>query len=999
MGKKKSKSKEAPEEKQARLAREEEQRRRRAEKQRIREEDRRRAEAERRRKEAEKEAERQRRVSERRERLTAYLSESSDAKPATSSKQPTSALIGDLCEVLRDNGRTDVAVLLERLHKHGLLSEAKAGRVPFAYAKSIADGTDSSLHALDEEYGVSGEPEDVQSVDYVRYCLDRVVAGKKTSMKETTRETLREALCMCDRRAWKRYADAMGLCDLPSGHITVENAADAWRDSARTVADAYGYVCTNLTRSAEYIGLSSATTKRLLDKHGIAPIDGYQQGWYQNWIDLYARKDLDALMATEDYEKARARSKKLAEKKESRLTERKRHAEEIRTGVSVRLKMRDVPLERAVVYVGPTNSGKTYRAMQQMRRLIDEFVARPDAKGDKERFVSALSGHRFVYAGPLRMLAMENYSKLCSEYGDECVGYLTGERRINPEAPIICCTPEAAPRSGDAIVLDECHWLSDTDRGHHWTNLLLGGDYKTFFAVCSADGRDAVEHLLSDAATIETVECRRLSPISYEGKKRDVASVPKRSAVICFSEKAVLAVCGYINSGGYVKAEALYGAMPLPVREEQLRRYADGEVDVIVCTDVIGHGINLPIDNVYFAETAKFDGTRRRQLLLWEAAQIAGRAGRYGIGGGRGTVGRVATGWKIDYDSSVVSSGTQAAAGSNKTDNVVRRAYVTPSFADLAPQTADDVSVALSAWTKKAAEADAPFRIAASPMPQRRALIEAAEAALGRSSHGVKWGRIEAEELWNLSGLPMDPKGEAFAHLVRFLAGGREAGGAQSQNVRFVLAASRREAAYVHEMCDGYDAEIASFEAKRIAAEEEERRAREKADAVRLAKESVCEARRDVSGGEDGGEANGETGGNGVQADDNAKKKKKKKSKKKNRRLEDAITPLGRAAVGDLMQLENMASYIEQVSSFVGLFGEDGLVSQEELDEAYSQVSDAVARLIPYVEADNGIGICCDCGARTSPWFYQCDRCHKASRSWYGGYGYDYDDYDFEDIW
>lgn len=53
-----------------------------------------------------------------------------------------------------------------------------------------------------------------------------------------------------------------------------------------------------------------------------------------------------------------------------------------------------------------------------------------------------------------------------------------------------------------------------------------------------------------------------------------------------------------------------------------------GELDFIVTTDVIGHGINLPLCSVVFAETDKYDGNTHRPLMLWEAAQIAGRAGR-----------------------------------------------------------------------------------------------------------------------------------------------------------------------------------------------------------------------------------------------------------------------------------------------------------------------------------------------------------------------------------
>jgi len=68
--------------------------------------------------------------------------------------------------------------------------------------------------------------------------------------------------------------------------------------------------------------------------------------------------------------------------------------------------------------------------------------------------------------------------------------------------------------------------------------------------------------------------------------------------------------------------------MPPLVRQQQMQMLLDGNFDFMVCTDVIGHGINLPLCSVVFAETEKFDGDKRRSLTVWEAAQIAGRAGR-----------------------------------------------------------------------------------------------------------------------------------------------------------------------------------------------------------------------------------------------------------------------------------------------------------------------------------------------------------------------------------
>src|SRR5215510_14264437 len=71
--------------------------------------------------------------------------------------------------------------------------------------------------------------------------------------------------------------------------------------------------------------------------------------------------------------------------------------------------------------------------------------------------------------------------------------------------------------------------------------------------------------------------------------------------------------------------------MPLASRREEIERFLTGAADVCVATDVLGHGVNLPCETLLFAETTKFDGQERRELEPWELAQIAGRAGRFGL--------------------------------------------------------------------------------------------------------------------------------------------------------------------------------------------------------------------------------------------------------------------------------------------------------------------------------------------------------------------------------
>jgi ATP-dependent RNA helicase SUPV3L1/SUV3 len=261
-------------------------------------------------------------------------------------------------------------------------------------------------------------------------------------------------------------------------------------------------------------------------------------------------------------------------------------------------------LLRATVHVGPTNSGKTHDAIRDL-----------------------MTAGQGVYAAPLRQLAREVYESL-SDLAPGSVGLVTGEEQIDPQAPIICATAQAAPLSGHTLVLDEAHWVHDRQNGHAWTRLLTCGRFATMSIITSEHARDAVIGLVPDAASIEIVEHRRLAAIAYAGS-RPLADVPPSTAVVGFSRRSVLDLAERLRMVGREPA-VMYGALPSATRQAQIRKFASSRDPILVTTDVIGHGVNLPIANVVFAEVSKFDGQGRRPLLLWEAAQIAGRAGRFG---------------------------------------------------------------------------------------------------------------------------------------------------------------------------------------------------------------------------------------------------------------------------------------------------------------------------------------------------------------------------------
>lgn len=479
-----------------------------------------------------------------------------------------------------------------------------------------------------------------------------------------------------------------------------------------------------------------------------------------------------------DKSKRELRRERQRELKRERSLAKRAAREDLISNFSFGMSVRQEGLVQGVVFEGPTNSGKSFLAVE---RLVEDFKRNPDG--------------RFVFAGPLRMLAFENYEKLCGILGDECVGFVTGEEVINPDAHVLCCTVEMAPLVGDSIVVDECHWLVDPDRGQCWTRLLLSGKYSRIYAICAGEVSGIVTGLLSDAEHVEVVKCERLTPVSYEGCV-DVHAVPRRSAVVAFSRKSVYGLAARIRKVSSLRVGVLYGAMPLEVRKEQIEKFVNGKFDVIVTTDVIGHGINLPVDNVIFAETEKFDGSYFRELFLWEAAQIAGRAGRYGMSSGGKVYALRGYDW-YHADTRLVKNAALAASGKIDTGLVIDKALVVPSLRDIGYPEVQQLLPALSCWEKEfnkvMSNTDKP--VCASSMASRKEFLTFFGQVIGCNSSIFpissyaqkekeekkekkkkkkkknpfnKW-RINIDDLWSISGAPLDVDVQATTKIIKWV--------------------------------------------------------------------------------------------------------------------------------------------------------------------------------------------------------------------------------------
>ncbi|MFN3288809.1 MAG: helicase, partial [Sphingomonadaceae bacterium] len=174
---------------------------------------------------------------------------------------------------------------------------------------------------------------------------------------------------------------------------------------------------------------------------------------------------------------------------------------------------------RLTAVLGPTNTGKTHLAI--------------------ERMCAHASG---MMGFPLRLLAREVYDRVCAIKGRAQVALVTGEEKIIPAgARYFLCTAESMPRDRavEFVALDEAQLGADPERGHIFTERLLGarGLCETMI-LGSATLAPLVRRLLPEA---EIIGRPRFSKLSFAGPKK-LSRLPRRSAIVAFSVEDVYAL-------------------------------------------------------------------------------------------------------------------------------------------------------------------------------------------------------------------------------------------------------------------------------------------------------------------------------------------------------------------------------------------------------------------------------------------------------------------------
>lgn len=264
---------------------------------------------------------------------------------------------------------------------------------------------------------------------------------------------------------------------------------------------------------------------------------------------------------------------------------------------------------RWIAFLGPTNSGKTYAAMQEL--------------------MAARTG---TYLAPLRLLALEGYEIL--QEGGMAAAMLTGEETLgDPDtATHLASTIEmlSTRRVVDAAVIDEVQMLGDAQRGHAWTQALVGAPARTLL-ICGSPAAEPALRRLS-ALLGEPLEIRRFqrkAPLELLSRPAHLGQLQAGDAVVVFSRRQAHDLRQALGRLGRHTA-MIYGSLSPQVRRTEAARFNSGEAEILIATDAIGMGLNLNIRRILFGALKKFTGVTAGWLEPEAMRQIAGRAGRYG---------------------------------------------------------------------------------------------------------------------------------------------------------------------------------------------------------------------------------------------------------------------------------------------------------------------------------------------------------------------------------
>lgn len=289
----------------------------------------------------------------------------------------------------------------------------------------------------------------------------------------------------------------------------------------------------------------------------------------------------------------------------------------------------------------PTNSGKTLVAYQWSNVLNHDF-------------------RKIIFTAPIKALSNERYRELKHEGVD--VGLITGDVKWNQNADVLCMTQEIYSqgfynRIAD-VIIDEFHYIfHNHDRARCYIESIEKTNKKSKILLMSATCHQPLSiakylNSLTDKKISVAETSERLVPLTFSNKGIKLKDI-RDAIVFCFSRTAIskllyefiqirkkidrkkiieISDLAYDNKIEFMPeweygVSAYHGKL-LP-KEKMFIEYLfrKGYIDVVVGTDALALGVNLPAKYIVIAQTYK---PTNKHLEPSEFLQLAGRAGRYG---------------------------------------------------------------------------------------------------------------------------------------------------------------------------------------------------------------------------------------------------------------------------------------------------------------------------------------------------------------------------------
>jgi len=292
------------------------------------------------------------------------------------------------------------------------------------------------------------------------------------------------------------------------------------------------------------------------------------------------------------------------------------------------------------------------------------------------------TGKTAIYTTPLRALTEEKFRELCDDFGEDNVGFATGDYKVNPEAPIQVLVAEILwnriygskeRKPADIVIMDEGHYFNDPERGYVWEQSIIGLHPDAQLVILSATVGAPQAFCqwvrITRKVPLELVESyERKVPLEHQFREQYLIETVKElfaagdyPAIIfsfgrnlCFERARLLRSCPrFVTKEEQEEITQRSQSVLLPTGQgpefEKLLQHGIGvhhagvlpsyrrlveELTVdrllkfVVTTETIAAGINLPAKRVIFPSLKKVIKRNPRLLLPAEYHQMAGRAGR-----------------------------------------------------------------------------------------------------------------------------------------------------------------------------------------------------------------------------------------------------------------------------------------------------------------------------------------------------------------------------------